>query len=236
MFFAYAEPPKKKQRGRDTDSNKFFRACQRGRILSDKLLRSIDINQVDEYGCTGLYLACMHGHSETVARLLSVEGIDVNATSGTLGMTPLYTACAFGHTNIVTQLLHMPAINANAKLTRARATPLWVACSKNHVDIVLKLLAHPGIDINAANREGSTPLITATLHNNPNIVHILLRTPGIDIKAQSKGKTAYDIAVEKHFHYIEKEIHKFMLRVILKQKLRQAAEDIEKHSDGMLAF
>ena len=43
---------------------------QRAKHLSQGLIKSIDVNETDEYGYTGLHLAAEHGHLKVVEELM----------------------------------------------------------------------------------------------------------------------------------------------------------------------
>ena len=57
-------------------------------------------HRTDKIGCTPFYLAVQEGHVEVVKRLLSVEGVDVNAGQ-VRKITPLIIAAINGYVDIV---------------------------------------------------------------------------------------------------------------------------------------
>ena len=46
--------------------------------VTDCLSRGVDVNTTNEYGRTGLMLACKRGNSAIVSRLVQVAGLDIN--------------------------------------------------------------------------------------------------------------------------------------------------------------
>ena len=46
--------------------------------VTDCLARGVDVNTTNEYGRTGLMLACKRGNSAIVSRLVQVAGLDIN--------------------------------------------------------------------------------------------------------------------------------------------------------------
>ena len=56
-------------------------------------------------GATVLYIACAHGRSSVVERLLQVDGLDVNQGRTDHNTTHLYVACQNGYVDVVERLL-----------------------------------------------------------------------------------------------------------------------------------
>ena len=55
----------------------FRDACEAGDLDKVKgLLKSVDINETDEYGYTGLHLAAEHGHLKVVEELMVIREFD----------------------------------------------------------------------------------------------------------------------------------------------------------------
>ena len=55
----------------------FRDACEAGDLDKVKgLLKSVDINETDEYGYTGLHLAAEHGHLKVVEELMVIKEFD----------------------------------------------------------------------------------------------------------------------------------------------------------------
>ena len=55
----------------------FRDACEAGDLDKVKgLLKSVDINETDEYGYTGLHLAAEHGHIKVVEELMVIKLLD----------------------------------------------------------------------------------------------------------------------------------------------------------------
>ena len=57
-------------------------------------------HRTDKIGCTPFYLAVQEGHIEVVKRLLSVDGVDINAGQ-VRKITPLIIAAINGYVDIV---------------------------------------------------------------------------------------------------------------------------------------
>ena len=55
----------------------FRDACEAGDLDKVKgLMKSVDINETDEYGYTGLHLAAEHGHMKVVEELMVIKLLD----------------------------------------------------------------------------------------------------------------------------------------------------------------
>jgi hypothetical protein len=98
-----------------------------------------DVNHVDHFGVTPLFMAAREGHSGVVAKLLVVEGINVSKANR-FGVTPLLLAARQGHTEIVEQLLAAEGIDVNEAMTHG-ITPLFMAAREGHAEVVAQLLS-----------------------------------------------------------------------------------------------
>ena len=152
-------------------------ACERDDVLEVERLLSapgIDVNKVNTYVTTPLYVASAKGHIEIVKLLLATPGIDVNKTTWRCGPS-LLAASGPGHIEIVKLLLAAPGIDVNKAMSNGM-TPLACASSNGRIEIVKLLLAVPGIDVN-----NGSPLVSASREGRIEIVKLLLAVPGIDV-------------------------------------------------------
>ena len=95
-----------------------------------------DVNRIDEWGRTPLFVASSDGNLEVV-RALIAAGADVNKRSKD-GETPLYWASDKGHLEVVTALLSAGAdVNKKNKYDQ---TPLSRAAFRGNIKIVNLLL------------------------------------------------------------------------------------------------
>lgn len=168
-----------------------------------------------------LVLAASHGREEILKTLLTIPGININATNGA-GQTALFTAVEAQRENIINILLQVPGIEVNCGA-------LEYAASKGYNRMVELLIKVPGIDINKQDKEGDTSLTLAAFwadvdtvkillaahanihardkHGNTvlhsaayrdktNILEFLLTIPGIDVNARNnRGQTPIQYAV-----------------------------------------
>jgi hypothetical protein len=96
---------------------------------------------------TLLQLACWNDHSDAVARLLEVGGIDTHLGSELRKWTPLYIAARNGHVQCA-QLLLDYGVDADQPTTGG-ITALFTASARGHADVVSIL-----IDAGAKNEKG----------------------------------------------------------------------------------
>ncbi len=159
-----------------------------------------DVNTMDKYGDTPLFLALHNGHTECVKLLLAAPGIDVNMADRD-DRTPLFRAVMDGHTECVKLLLATPGIDVNkaawqtfrsalfGRHYKRHLPPLSLAAEKGNTECVKLLLAAPGIDVNKADKDGRTPLQIAAEKGHTECVKLLLQAHGIDVNQNIHGKT-----------------------------------------------
>uniref|UniRef100_T1JIZ8 BRCT domain-containing protein n=1 Tax=Strigamia maritima TaxID=126957 RepID=T1JIZ8_STRMM len=107
--------------------------------------KKINVTRRNAKGETALHTACIHNRVETVRKLLSHPGIDVNAVDNA-GWAPLHEACNRGNIDCVRQLLGSettPRVDVMAKNVDG-ITPLHDAVMNDHFEIARLLLDHGG--------------------------------------------------------------------------------------------
>lgn len=168
-----------------------FRAAEEGIIgeVEELLAGGEDVNTVDAWGNTPLYLAARGGHEELVRRLLG-RGASTDMMN-TRGQTALHAACERGHKGVAQMLVEG---GANVDPYSNYLPPLHFAMF--HCDSVLvDRLMEKGADINREDADGATILHRACCCDCDKVVEMLLdRGANIDVKNQS-GMTALDYAV-----------------------------------------
>jgi len=121
----------------------------------------INVNQAEEDGCTGLYVASSEkGHLDVVKLLLGAEGINVNQAKNT-GVTALSMATTSGHTDVVRLLLQQPNIDVNKG--QEGWPPLKLAKHFKFTEIV-QLLTDAGTSTNTST--GGTQQVRVTVPPN----------------------------------------------------------------------
>jgi ankyrin repeat protein len=153
-----------------------------------RLLRAgADVNGKDNYGSTPLIVACEKGHVQVV-QVLRENGVDIEATTGLLGMTALHFACHNGHLAAVNELVSPNDINGTTSVLGKRNrqgvnieakdnegdTPLHFASLGDHLPVVKALLSG-GAEIFAANNRELLPIHSAVGNRNSAVTKYLLQ-------------------------------------------------------------
>ena len=123
-------------------------ACQKNHeAVVERLLAhdAIDVNQAttDKYGATPLFIACQHGHTSVVRKLLN-ESCDATVGMRDNGWSPLFVASWSGHADVVKELLAYsadPTVQTTAEHLEvpAGSTALSVAELEGHKNVVAVL-------------------------------------------------------------------------------------------------
>ena len=198
--------------GQGGDGDDLLQAAGRGKAnVVRRILNcgKVDVNHVNSYGETGLWLASYHGHHTVVKMFLASPGIKVNLAKlpKKIGCTPLCIAAEKGQSEVVKQLLSSPLIDVN-QATTGGSTPLSKAAYFGRVGVIKLLLADPRVDLNqrASNLSypANMPPIGIAAHlGRLDVVKLLLRCPKTDISFRIEGYTLVD-AAKRDVHVGEK--------------------------------
>uniref|UniRef100_A0A8C1Z6E1 SMC5-SMC6 complex localization factor 1 n=1 Tax=Cyprinus carpio TaxID=7962 RepID=A0A8C1Z6E1_CYPCA len=114
-------------------------------------------HRVNAAGETLLHRACKRNQVETLLRILSVPGTDVNIKDHA-GWTPLHEACNHGSTECVKALLqHCPSLQLGSQVQGV--SPLHDALLNQHTHIAKMLLRRGGSPLlKLCDNQGQTPL------------------------------------------------------------------------------
>ena len=173
------------------DKETLINMCEAGDTegVRRALSRGENFKKVGGEAVTG---AAERGHVDTVAVLLELGLLDVNATSERASNVykALHMAASRGHSPVTALLLSKPGIDVN-KATSLGSTAMHKAAWNNHNNVLTLLLNHPEIEVNQATSSGCTALhLTATWKNHTNVLTLLSNYPGINLAATTKqGKT-----------------------------------------------
>ena len=136
-------------------------AASGGHVSAVKALvqAGVDIDVVDEEGCSALHLAVFRGFDKVVEELVSA-GANVD-TSDSEGETPLHTACGHGNLEMVRALLRdsrRQALSARGNRgVHLEMSPLHRASLGGHCQIMEELLHH-GSNLDSLTGNARTPL------------------------------------------------------------------------------
>ncbi|CAG2216107.1 unnamed protein product [Mytilus edulis] len=120
-----------------------------------------NVNAINAYGWTALFLVCSEGFREIVLILLK-RGANPNIIDKDK-VSPLIAACKENHTEVVDILLNSKA-NVN-HCDKDNCSSLFNACKTGDIDLVRVLLRYSA-DINLADKDMITPLHAACMSNN----------------------------------------------------------------------
>jgi ankyrin repeat protein len=161
-------------------------------ILDLLITAGSNIDAVNDYGATPLYLAAYRGYGEIVASLLT-HGANKEVVHSS-GFTSLFAAARNGHRGSVELLLKHGA-NKEAASSDG-ATSLVVAAKNGHREVVELLLTH-GVNIHAATNKGVTSLYIAAQNGHWEIVGLLLTHGANKDVALQNGVTSLHIAARR---------------------------------------
>lgn len=163
--------------------------------LKALLARGADINAINDYRQTAVFVAACYGKLEALQELIS-EGADTSIPDGTpkiqdffhifyiknRSRSPLHAAAEGGHTNCVLELIshgiQIDIVDADGD------TALHYAIKLGHTECANKLITH-GAQINKEDCTGYTPLHLAICRNNLSCVRELI-SHGAQINARVK--------------------------------------------------
>jgi ankyrin repeat protein len=127
-------------------------------------------------GHTPIFVAAYHGRINTLACLLSIEGVDINRMDSI--DPPVCRAVAHGHFDVVRLLVQQGArLNINESTIATHDTALCIAARGGNLEMVRVLLRHDRIDVNLRNRWFEDPLMLAVKGGHFSIVDALVVSP-----------------------------------------------------------
>jgi len=139
----------------------------------------VDLNLLNNRGCTPFYIACQEHSTDIVRILMAHPGIDV-LHPHRQGHTPFSKSCGQGHLDIVELLLADPRTDVNHP-TDFLMTPFSFACQEGMTDVVARLLRDPRVDVNLRDKWGESPFFVACWQNVDPVIRLLLADPRIDL-------------------------------------------------------
>jgi len=140
------------------------------------------LDQFNQAGCTPLYQAVQHGHTECARTFLDMDAnIEARTRSGA---TPLYIAADRGNLDLVDLLLDA-GCDANVR-TELQMTPLLVAAFNGHTHVVNALLDR-NVDIEQRGPCGGTALYVAAQEGRQSVAELLIQR-GAKVDASCSGQ------------------------------------------------
>lgn len=181
-------------------------ACEKGneKIISLLLDSGADINKKDSYTGQTPLLAALHGTKAnrfSIAMFLLEKGADpfsVQKTTSPLEETLVVLASDDEQTieegfELFKYLIER---QVSIDICRGKENVLTFATHYGNYNVAEFLIKENYFDINSKDLAGDTALIVATKNNQAQIIQLLLELGADKSLTDSKGKTAYDYAVE----------------------------------------
>ncbi|CAG8137528.1 unnamed protein product, partial [Penicillium nalgiovense] len=144
------------------------------------LRRLLEVPGIDPNLCVAghspISVAAYHGRMNTVACLLSMDGVEINGRD--LVDPPICRAVAHGHLDVVRLLVQQGArLHINESTVATHDTALCIAARGGDLEMVQALLRHDRIDVNIRNRWFEDPLMLAVKGGHFSIVEALVVDP-----------------------------------------------------------
>ena len=165
-------------------------------------VKSLQLNAVDQYGCTPIHVACQFGNLEAVTLLLG-KGAKFELKDEN-GDTPLHEACRNGNESIVKELLekmskkHLCSGNLVFR-NDSGLTPLHKACREGHTEVIKLLVKYSSNSrelVAAGDNDNATALHYACQKGNIEIITTLLEEEASIVAARCNGITPLHIAAQ----------------------------------------
>jgi ankyrin repeat protein len=163
------------------------------RLFEQLVVAGANINHIDIYGQTPLYLAAWRGRDESVRQLLQAKP-DTSISAEITGLTALSIAAFEGNSAIVKQL-----IKAGADIHHTNATdntPLMLAVSVGHIATVRELL-HAGAKPTGCGTNREKALAWATERGDIDMVRILIEAGANVQSTHPDGRNALSFAAQR---------------------------------------
>ena len=176
-----------------------MKACEKGNeTIVKRLIQvpGIQFNHQGFNGCTAAYLAALHGNTECIKVLSTVEEVDWNLKDKLLGMTPLTEALNQKHSECAEIILSIPGVDL--MFTDSCGDTLANYAVVGGVECVWVLFCVDGIRWNEKNEDGDTPVMHALKIGKYNVVNFLINVVNVDTNIRNKeGKCLEDLCKEE---------------------------------------
>nr|XP_018911872.1 PREDICTED: ankyrin-1-like [Bemisia tabaci] len=150
-------------------------------ILSNLLEKELDVNAVDDDGCTSLWIAIEKNQEKCAQILLKDERVDVKTRH--FSQTPLERALKEKNTNI--SKLIIDRVGDIDITDEGGLNPLHRAVDEGMLDVV-DYLIKKGANIQSKTKNGNTPLHIAAMDGHTEVAELLVEN-GADIHARSEN-------------------------------------------------
>jgi len=162
------------------------------------LIKSVDVNETDEYGFTALHMASEKGHIKVVEELLAA-GAKLDPLVFDSYMLPLHLAISKNHNNITKLLIEKGAQLDENTCTGTCCAPIHMAIIKENKEII-KLLIAKKCDVNKPDDiNGNSPLMLATTLRQLDTMKLLIDSKADINLVDWEGKSPVHFAAYSGF-------------------------------------
>ncbi|CAC5420916.1 unnamed protein product [Mytilus coruscus] len=182
-----------------------------------------NVNEVDKFGRTALFVACLLGKTEVVIVLLD-HNADHSLCDKT-GKSPLLVASREGYDEIVNALVHK---NANVNQCDDKGdSPLIVASSEGNLWVV-QIVSAQKPDFSTCNNLGQSPVFVASMNGHSDVLQYLLKHFNESINTiDNEGRSTLYIACKNGHHAV--------VQILLKNQADISQCDWKKQSPIFIA-
>ena len=131
--------------------------------------KEVNVNYVDQYGQSLLYLACLHRNEAIIAQFLKQENIDVTICPIDNRITPLHIACQ-NNLKQSAQLICKKNHDALYMRNSEGNTPFHFASHNQHIECIKLLFSADNTIIDIQNNDGNTALHYLHDYEEPNLM------------------------------------------------------------------
>ena len=176
--------------GSDISVDDFVIAANRNDVESVKryIESGGDVNALDTYGRTALYLATCNEHLAVIKELAKCPDLDpnrrtLNNCDEDDSFTPLGVAAYRNNSSTMQELLKLPNIDVNIVSDTDGRSPLLIAYKRRNFDILNLLLDDSRVDVNfIPENKKIKPLIYSIIRNTDNdALYKLLKRDDVDL-------------------------------------------------------
>mmetsp|Transcript_29940 Transcript_29940/g.49403 ORF Transcript_29940/g.49403 Transcript_29940/m.49403 type:complete len:885 (+) Transcript_29940:73-2727(+) len=163
-----------------------------GDAASTPVPMSVDLEETDADGWTGLHCAANKGHLDIIQYLLEEKKVSKDAVVHMTNQNTLHLAISSeGHLPVVKYLIEEQDFDINALSLNEEQNSLQLAVSDGHLEIVKYLVEERNADPTTGDNRGYTCLHIAVADHKFPVLRYLVEERGVDLESKDrKGQTS----------------------------------------------